>query len=94
MYKKGGKEMNITYRKEMAKLAEGLAFRGIPFQFKPLFDGSQIIVNGGEWDVICHSGSYGGDNGLLEVMGDCMLSEELKGDVEGWLTAEEILNRL
>lgn len=87
--------MNIIYRKEMAKLAEGLALKGISFQFKPLFDGFQIIVNDGEWDAICHSGSYGGYKGFLEVMGDCIiLPEELKGDVEGWLTAEEILNRL
>ena len=39
-------------------------------------------------DAVCHNYSYGGDRGLIEVMGDCVRSEE--GDsVRGWLTAEQ-----
>ena len=41
-------------------------------------------------DVICHEGSYGGDMGLLEIMG--LICEE--GDVKGWLTAEEVFERI
>ena len=41
------------------------------------------------WDVICHRGSYGCDQGLLEGMGDLFDS-----DVEGWLTAADVIQRL
>lgn len=31
------------------------------------------------WDAICHKGSYGAENGLLEIMGD-IVNEEAVGD--------------
>ena len=41
------------------------------------------------WDVICHSGSYGCETGLLEGMG------ELFGiDVEGYLTAADVIKKI
>lgn len=43
------------------------------------------------FDAICHKGSYGYDNGLLEVMGEIVKDDY---DVEGWLTAAEIIKRL
>lgn len=44
-------------------------------------------------DVICHHYSYGGRDGLLEIMG--LVDEEKIGDtVEGWLTAKEIFSRI
>lgn len=39
------------------------------------------------WDAVCHEFSYGGKDGLLEIYG-C-----LTDDVEGWLTAEDIINK-
>ena len=42
-----------------------------------------------DWDVICQSGSYGSDQGLLEGMGS--IFEE---DVEGWLTAEDVIKKI
>lgn len=44
------------------------------------------------WDVICHYGSYGADQGLLEIMGDIV--EEEEGDVVGFLTADEVIERI
>lgn len=43
-----------------------------------------------EWDAICHRGSYGAEDGLLEIMGTIV-----RGDypVEGWLTAKEVIQR-
>lgn len=41
------------------------------------------------WDAICHMGSYGAEQGLLEVMGDVTHQ-----DVEGFLTAENIIKVL
>lgn len=55
-------------------------------------DRHQIIVNNGEWDAICHTGSYGYKDGLLEVMGSTVV--RVNDTVEGWLTAKEIIRRL
>ena len=57
----------------------------------------QIVVykNGKRsWDAICHWGSYGYEKGLLEIMGS-IVDEEKDGDsVVGWLTAQDVINRL
>ena len=71
---------------EMMKLAFGLRDRGIEFKAQSFFDGLQIVV-GDDWDAICHSGSYGHEKGLIEVMG----LPQCQNDVIGWLTAEEVL---
>lgn len=72
---------------EMLKLAVGLANRGIKFWSQSIHDGLQIVYEDNGWDAICHKLSYGGDNGLIEVMG----LPQCEGDVIGHLTADEIL---
>lgn len=72
---------------EMMKLAFGLRDRGIEFKAQSFFDGLQIVVGDHDWDAICHSGSYGHEKGLIEVMG----LPQCEDDVIGWLTAEEVL---
>lgn len=55
---------------------------------------NQIIVNDGEerqWDAICHKGSYGYEDGLLEIMG-CIVRDDYV--VEGWLTAADVIERI
>ena len=89
----GGERMNDTemnYQVEMDKLAAGLTESGIPFTYKPLFEGVQIRCRG--WDAVCHESSYGNEEGLIEIMGSIVQPDD--EDVEGWLTAEEILARL
>ena len=58
-------------------------------------DCHQIIVfddNGKRlWDVVCHRGSYGWEQGLLEAYGKIV---EKSRDVVGWLTAEKIIEVL
>lgn len=57
----------------------------------------QIIVykNGRRsWDAICHYGSYGFEEGLLEIMGDIVDVEKDGDGVVGWLTAQDVINRL
>ena len=44
------------------------------------------------WDVICHYGSYGADQGLLEIAGDIVEKDE--GDVVGFLTADDVIERI
>ena len=46
------------------------------------------------WDAICHYGSYGHEQGLLEISGS-LVDETKTGDsVEGYLFASEIIERL
>lgn len=82
---------------EMDKLRDYLKANGFNYFRKPLYDGVQIIVydNKGvrRWDAVCHSGSYGGKRGLLEVMGKEIVRNEYDS-VEGYLTAEDIIERL
>ena len=77
---------------EMEKLEQGLIERGIDYTKRALNGGQQIIVNDWDWDAVCHKDSYGHEEGLIEVMG-CIVDDD-EDDVEGWLTAEEILARV
>lgn len=43
------------------------------------------------FDVICHFGSYGYSQGLLEIMGDIVTESEDK--VVGWLTSQDVIDR-
>ena len=79
--------MTTIIQDEMMKLAFGLRDRGIEFSVKSFFDGIQIVVGDFDWDAICHSGSYGHENGLIEVMG----LPQCQDDVIGYLTAEDVL---
>ena len=88
-----GKELKMDYFTEIKKLALGLLERQQPFEFKKIYEGYQIWVVEDDctvWDAICHGGSYGHEKGLLELMGYKYTGDD---DVEGDLTAEEILRR-
>ena len=84
------KNVNPLYRIEADKLVKGLIENKVEFDYHKCWDGVQIRCN--EWDAVCHSGSYGHEKGLLEIMGTIV--QAVEDDVEGWLTAEEILQRL
>lgn len=86
-------ELNTSYLKEIGKLMIGLAERGIEFTLIKAFDGFKVDVPSQGWDAICHSGSYGCLQSYLEVMGS-KVNRNPYDDVEGYLTAEEILRRL
>lgn len=72
---------------EMLKLAVGLASRGIKFWAQSIHNGLQIVCEDNGWDAVCHDWSYGGLDGLIEVMG----LPQCEGDVIGYLTADAIL---
>lgn len=85
----------MKYRDEISKLARYLADYGAEFEFRHIHDGYQICVPNKAncvWDVVCHSYSYGSQYGLLEGMGELFGDED--DDVEGYLTADEIIKRL
>lgn len=79
--------MSNINQTEMMELAFGLRDRGIGFKTTSFLDGIQIVVGDWDWDAICHSGSYGHENGLIEVMG----LPQCQDDVIGYLTAKEVL---
>lgn len=72
---------------EMEKL---LIENGIKYTRQPLYEGWQFYIHGTYGDIICHKGSYGGKDGLWESMGFVWDM----GDVSGYLTAQEVINRL
>ena len=81
---------------EMEKLALLLTKSNIPFQVTSCWESPQICYPSKAnciCDAVCHSFSYGHEEGLLEIMG--LVDEEEVGDtVEGWLTAEEVFNKI
>ena len=83
-------------RNEIVKLSKMLDKEGIPHEDMQLFDGIQVNYPNKEnciCDAICHSFSYGHEQGLLEIMG--LVDEEKVGDsVEGYLTAKEVFKRI
>jgi hypothetical protein len=97
--KKGKKKMleHRKNYKEMNDLIKLLAKNNIPFEVLafPAFSalreedkdfGLQIFAPSYEnhvIDAVCHWGTYGYENGLIEIMSDYL------DDVEGWLTAGE-----
>lgn len=46
------------------------------------------------WDAICQYGSYGYEYGLLEIMGVIVDEAEVGDTVEGYLTAEDVIDRI
>ena len=62
----------------------------IEYTRKPIYGGWQFYIHGTDGDIVCHEMSYGGDSGLWESMGFVWD----KGDVTGYLTAREVINRL
>ena len=72
---------------EMEKL---LIENGIKYTRQPLYEGWQFYIHDTDGDIVCHYGSYGGNDGLWESMG--FVWDE--GDVTGYFTAQEVINRL
>ena len=84
---------------EMEKLIDMLKRKGLPFQHEQDENRNQVLLtrNGKPiLSVICHFGSYGYEQGLLEIAGDDFLTkEELKYDsVVGYLTADHVMARI
>ena len=64
-----------------------LTKNNIEYTRKPIYEGWQFYIHGTDGDIICHEGSYGGDDGLWESMGFDWDEE----DVTGHLTAQEVV---
>lgn len=72
------------------KMEQLLIDNNIKYRRKRCYEGWQFYIHGTDGDIICHEGSYGGDDGLWESMGFDWDEE----DVTGHLTAQEVVSRL
>ncbi len=84
----------IPENNEMDKLIPMLCKADIPFDLTIHMGRSQIIypsVKEKVCDAVLHWGSYGREQGLLEIMG---LVENEEDAVEGWMTAEQVFDRI
>lgn len=90
---------------EFVKLVVGLHQKGIKIDTNLVTNwGAQVIVYDDEgnrlWDAVINKGSYGSERGLLEVMGSAIIKKVSKmgnddnDEVLGWLTADEILEKI
>ena len=79
--------------RECLRLESMLLAAEIPYEARNIYDGRQVIYPSmREWksDVVCHGGSYGHEQGLLEQM---YLVGDDEDSVEGHLTAEVVFQR-
>lgn len=95
---------------EIKRLAEMLKEAGIPFQwdvqdYRPYFDdwryqifypNMQVSIHGIRYScsVVQGTGTYGYDDNLLEISGLLSPEEMEFDDVKGWMTAEEVFERI
>ena len=84
--------------KKIFRLKEMLEKAGIPFIFKELNDGYQILYKNDSRETKCsvieHEFSYGHEEDLLEIMGLLTDEESKDGSVLGFLTAENVFKRI
>jgi hypothetical protein len=84
---------NEFHPTEMYKLINLLIKAKIPFEVEEWYDTPMVWYPSKKnfrCDVICHCGSYGHEKGLLETMGLTTNPD----DVEGYLTAETVFERI
>ena len=79
---------------EMGKLEWLLQEAKIPYRIEYIWGMPSVRYYGhGEaliCEAVCHSGSYGHEIGLLEIMGLTRNDDS----VEGWLTSDEVFDRI
>ena len=96
MSKKTWKLRVWNHMSEAQKLDFLLTKADIPHEFGNRWPndttGVGVVVIGSDgswlWDAVCAEGTYGFKQGLLEVMGKPLLGHD---DVEGWLTARQVM---
>lgn len=82
---------------EILVLEARLYDAGIPHTFNPHGGGWRIAYPNDE-KVVCsaieHNGSYGREADKIEIMGLLTEEEEKRDGVVGWLTAQEVFDRI
>ena len=84
--------------KQMDLLEEYLKKKGIRYGRACMDKGEQIVAYSKDgkrlWDAICTRYSYGHEKGLLEIMGNIVDKKRVGDSVEGWLTAQDVIDRV
>lgn len=84
--------------KEIFRLKDMLEEAEIPFYMQKNFDGYQIKYSKKAPYLACsvieHKYSYGGNDDRLEIQGLLTDKEREEDRVLGWLTAENVFNRI
>ena len=83
------------YLKENGFVYERTAQYGMDPSHKEWLEWNQIKVFEDDrlaWDVVCHSGSYGFEDGVLEGMGP--IFGHGNDNIEGWLTAADVIRKI
>lgn len=91
-------ELNESYT-EILKLDRMLTEAKIPHALVRLMDGWQVIypdvgIYDSVADAVENTGSYGHEKNLLEIMGLLTDEEARFNSVKGWLTAEDVFERI
>lgn len=81
--------INPNFANTILTLANSLTEHNIPHTINVNWDGLQIRFPWNDGDLICHSGSYGHDNDMVESMG-CLWDTD---DVTS-LSVEDALEKL
>lgn len=81
---------------EIVKLHEMLTKADIPHEFTEEWGGHHILYScmGYTCSVIEHDYSYGNKRDLLEIMGLLTPEESAQDSVAGYLTADDVFNRI
>lgn len=82
---------------EILRLDKLLSEAGIPHTLRRIYDGWQVIYSVDEVrvaDAVQHNFSYGASANLLEIMGLIMPDDDTCDTVKGWLTAENVFERM
>lgn len=81
---------------EIVKLHEMLTKADIPHEFNEEWGGHHILYScmGYTCSVIEHNYSYGSNRDLLEIMGLLTPAESAQDSVAGYLTADDVFNRI
>jgi hypothetical protein len=85
-------QINPDFVIPILTIANALTERHIPFTLNVIFDGLQIRFPWNDGDLICHSYSYGHEDGNVESMGcpwddedvSCLSLDEAIDNIEEW----------
>lgn len=97
IFDKNGKYITDKNYTEILRLDEMLTEANIPHITEKFLDGWCVLYPTREnpiADAVEHYGSYGNSANLLEIMGLLTDEEEKCDSVKGWLTAEDVFERM
>lgn len=57
----------MIYFESIARVARLLAELGVPYTYRNIFDGAQLLFPWSMGDVACHHGTFGCEDGFVET---------------------------